>query len=172
MHEPVPEIDTVEIVGPKTRIENVAYAKVEYDLGTVTTSTTFKAPVRLFDDMGNEITNPYIKTAVGEVLVRLKVTGEKAVTLIPSYTVSDPESYNYSVALSPQTLTLVGDPAALNSVEKLTVYIGNITNKTSDKVNAATAVTVPAGLTLAEGDRDKTIAYSVEKTPKTDGAEG
>ena len=162
MFDPVPEVDTIEIVGPKTRIELVEYAKVEYDLGTVTASTNFKASIKLCDGLGNEINNPYIKSSINEVMVKIKVTGEKSVSLLPEYTANDTDKYSYNVKLTPDALVIVGDPAVLAKIEKITASLGDIKVKRSGSVRIDLS-TVSGDVTFEDGSTVKTVSFSVEK---------
>lgn len=165
MHEPVPEVDTVELIGPKSRVELIEYAMVEYDLGTVTTSTNFKASIKLCDDLGNEVFNPYIKTSISEVAVKIKVTCESAVMLVPEYAVSDADQYEYNIIFEPETITVVGDPSVVSKLDKITVKLGDVTKVQKGSVGIAT-INLPEGVSPVEEKNGKNVSYTVEKTVK------
>ena len=166
LHDPIPEVDTIEVMGPKSKIEQISYARVEYDLGTVTTSTNFKAPITLCDDLGVEIVSQYIKASMNEITVKVKVTATAAIMLTPEYTASDGDAYDYKVTFAPESLTLVGDPAVISKLEKLTVKIGNITSLKNGAVGVHQVV-LPDDVSLADGEETATISFTVEKTPKS-----
>ena len=165
MYDPVPEVDTIEVVGPKTRIELIEYAKVEYDLGTITASTNFKAPIKLCDSLGNEITNPYIKSSVNEVTVKIKVTEERSFPIFAEFKASDTDKYDYKITFVPETLTLVGDPAVLSKLEKLTANVGTVTVKKNGLVKIDLA-SVGSDVMFVDENRTETVTFNVEKTLK------
>ena len=166
MHDPVPEVDTIEITGPKTRIDLIEYARVEYDLGTVTTSTNFKAPVKICDSLGNQVINPYIKSSLTEVMVKIKVTGESSVPLVAEYTADDADEYDYKIVFFTESLKLTGDTAILAKFDKLTVKLGNITAVKTGSIPVG-SLNIPGELTLVDGETIQSVSFTVEKTPKT-----
>lgn len=171
LHDPIPEFDMLEIVGPESRIKDVAYAEVSYDLGSVTTSTNFKGAITLYDEVGNEIRNPYIKPAVSEVMVKIKVTTEKSVPIVAVFSAQDTAEYEYKVIFVPETLTIVGDPLTVAGYEKLSVGLGDITNVSEGSFIVGTKIHLPANANFAEGQQDITVDFIVEKTPKETASE-
>ena len=161
IHTPEPEIESINVTGPKSLLENIAYVGVEYDIGTVTTSVTFKTSVKLFDHAGNEIKNPYLKPDVSEVLVKVKVTAEKMLPLTPDFTANDMDTYDYTITFEPEVLNVIGDPKDITALTELKVKLGNISESgtvTSDKVELG------EGVTLVE--KNVKIRYTVTKQPK------
>ena len=163
IHDPVPEFETVEIRGPKTALDNVSRAKVVYDLGTVTTSTNFRAPIKLYDEDNNEVVNPYVKSAVGETAVKVKVTTEKLLTLVPSFSANDTDKFDYNVILTPGAVTVVGDPATVGSLETAQVMLGELSQSIKGSITAGSAIRLPEGVTFKDAEL---IKYEIIKTPK------
>lgn len=170
LHDPAPAIDTVEVVGPKSRLDLIKCARVLCELGTVTTSITTNAVIKLYDDAGNVIENPYIKPSVGDVTVKIRVTTEKKVNLVPSYTAADLAKYDYKVTFAPESLTVIGDPTQLAELNDIAVVLGDITNVGGGSIQAELAVSLPANISLVDGDKKIVLTYRVEKTPKDNGA--
>lgn len=163
LHDPIPEFETIEISGPKTTLENISCAKVVYDLGTVKTSTNFKAAIKLYDDDNNEVVNSYVKLGVSEIMVKIKVTTEKVLTLIPKYFGSESDKYDYSVTLNPKTVTVEGDPALIETLENAEVVLGEVSDTQSGSITVGSAIKLPTGVTVKGVDL---IRYQIIKTPK------
>jgi YbbR domain-containing protein len=122
-------------------LNTIAKAQVTYDLGEVTTSINFNAPIVLLDSDDNEISNPYIKTNVNEVKVRVPVTMKKTLPLVAEYTATDLDKYEYFVKLlvneTEQTVVVVGDPDVISSMESVKVNVGDITGYTGGEFTVA-----------------------------------
>ena len=168
LHDPIPEFETVEISGPKTTLDNISCAKVVYDLGTVKTSTNFKAAIKLYDDENNEVDNPYVKLGVSEMMVKIKVTTEKELALVPKYSGLEPDKYDYSVVLTPKTVTVEGDPALIEALDAVEVVLGEVSQSLSGSITVGSAIKLPAGVTVKGTD---IIRYQITKTPKPSDAE-
>ena len=162
IHEPEPSVSTVEVTGPKTILESISHAQITYDLGAVSTSVNFNAPIVLVDEDGNEISNPYVKTDVNDVKVKVPVTKEKTLPLVASYEANDTDRFNYVVTFEPQTVKVVGDPQLVDALTEVKVDIGNITNSQGGSVTTADKLELPSNVKLADKSI-KTVSYTVEK---------
>ena len=168
MSDPIPEVDTIEIMGPKSKIDLIEYAKVEYDLGTVTTSKSFRASIILCDDLGYEIASPYVRASMNEVSVKVKATATSAVSIAAEFTANDSNMYDYKVTFYPESLMLEGDPADISRIESLKVNIGDISSRTSGKISVD-QIKIPENVVIANRESVSGITYAVEKTPKNQG---
>jgi len=167
LHDPVPEFQELEIVGPKSRVESVAYAEVSYILGPITTSMNFRGPVTLYDAVGNKIENPYVKPEVNEMYVKVKVTQEKEVPFEAVFTAKDTDKYDYKVIFNPQGVVCVGDPLVMSQYNKARVDLGDLTYKTQGDFTVSLKVTLPSDVSFSGGQRDMIVNFTVEKTLKT-----
>ena len=161
LHAPEPSVEKISVTGPKTILDEISYAQITNDLGTVTTSVTFNSTIKLVDSEGNEITNPYIKTDVTDVMVTYPVTMEKLLPLTPDYSASDDDSFNYSVTFEPQMVRVEGDPQIISAMKEIKVNVGDITNTQGGTVTA-NKLELPDGVELHNKDL-KTISYAVIK---------
>ena len=161
LHEPEPSVDSINVTGPKTVLDEISHAQITYDLGTVTTSVTFNSTIKLVDLEGNEVSNPYIKTDVTDVMVKYPVTMEKILPLTPDYTATDADGYVYSVAFEPQMIKVEGDPQTISAMKEVKVNVGDITHSRGGIVTV-NKLELPVGVELQDKDL-KTISYAVVK---------
>lgn len=163
IHDAQPSVDSIVVTGPKTILNDIVRAKITYDLGSVKTSVNFSSTITLVDSDGNEVVNPYVKTDVSSVEVRVPVTTEKTVPLVAKYAVTDVDKYNYSVTLNPSNIKVSGDPSILSELYVIEVNLGDITEAQDGSVTTANALALPSGVTLVDKTL-KTVSYAVNKT--------
>lgn len=163
IHEPEPSIDKITVTGPKTVLDTISNAQITYDLGTVTTSVNFNSAIVLVDADGNEIGNPYIKTDVVDVMVKVPVTMEKTLPFVALYTATDTDRFTYTVAFEPESAKVSGDPKTVSEMTAIQVNLDNITNSRGGSVTTANNLVLPENVKLLDKGI-KTVAYSVNKT--------
>jgi YbbR domain-containing protein len=121
MGTPILSHETVTVKGPAQVLDLIECAALEFDLGTVTTSTTMVGTPRLEDVDGVRVSNPYVRCDVNEVTVEIPVTMTKEIPLVASYKV--PELKNgWKAEIRPATVTVVGDPMLMTNLNEIVVY--------------------------------------------------
>lgn len=178
-----PEITggTIQVEGPQTAVKRIAsvVAKIE-EGGVIETTTRFTASLKALDADGNEVEATNCRftgaTADNTLDITVPVWVQKSVAL--SYELlNKPEgiSKNNLVRLTPGTITLVGEAAAL---EAAATTIGNLGAIDFDRLTPADAETtitlnVPNGIKVLEGNTvslqlaidkytTKTLSYAVK----------
>ena len=121
MGTPILSHETVTVKGPAQVLDLIECVALEFDLGTVTTSTTMVGTPQLEDIDGVRVSNPYVRCDINEITVEIPVTMTKEVRLTASYKVPELES-NWMVEIRPATVTVVGDPMLLAQLEEIVVY--------------------------------------------------
>jgi len=162
IHEPEPSVDKITVTGPKTVLDTIANAQITYDLGSVTTSVNFNSSIVLVDADGNEIGNPYIKTDVSDVMVKVPVTMEKTLQFVALYTANDTDRFAYKVSFTPENAKVTGDPKTVAEMTGIEVNVDNITNSQGGSVTTANKLILPENVKLLDKGI-KTVAYSVTK---------
>ena len=132
------------------------------DIGTVTTSLTINAPVKLIDEEDNEIVNPYVKTNVTDVVVKYPVTMEKVLPLVPDYLADDSDKFNYTITFTPDIVKVEGDPQVVSALKEIKVDLGNVTEYKDGSVTVD-KLELPGGVNLYNAEI-KDIVYSITKT--------
>jgi YbbR domain-containing protein len=121
MGTPILSHETVTVKGPAQVLDLIECAALEFDLGTVTTSTIMVGTPRLEDVDGVRVSNPYVRCDVNEVTVEIPVTMTKEIPLVASYKV--PELKNgWKAEIRPATVTVVGDPMLMTNLNEIVVY--------------------------------------------------
>lgn len=166
-----PEIDDANILdgmitvtGPKSVVETIDHALVVKDIGSVSEGVKFSSQFTLVDRVGEEITNPYIKTDVTGVAVSVKVMLEKVVPIKAVYTKEAGDLYDYEVAWTysgenVETVKIMGDPNIVSGYECINIEISGIASVKNGNAALPSDVMVYIG-----GEKVSTITYSVSKT--------
>ncbi len=172
---------TIRVEGPQAEVKRIAsvVAKIE-EGGVIETTTRFTAALKALDADGSEVeaANCHFVGANAESAldITVPVWVQKSVAL--SYELlNKPEgiSQNGLVKLTPDTITLVGEAAALDAAA---TTIGNLGTINFDRLTPADADTeialsVPAGIKVLEGNTvsvqlnignytTKTLSYAVK----------
>ncbi len=156
MGELKPEYDTVIVTGPKTALEDVAYAEVSLALGNVTSAMKASGQLVLMDKNGNQITNPYLRLARTEVTVDIPVYTTKTLPLSVGYKHGYYSDDTVKITIDPLQLTFRGDPAVLHGMESFEItvldekmIIGNITQQVM--------LNLPDGIEVMDGTESAVV---------------
>lgn len=142
--------ESVLVSGPKSVLDTVKYAGVNFNVGRIDKSLTLVGAVQLFDEYGNVISNPYVKSNVSEITVLIKVTTTKSVPLVAKI------SNNYSIMeFKPSTITVEGDPIVLNDISEISVCTINFYDyDVGEHTVTINDLELPDGVYVAEASRD------------------
>ena len=147
------------MTGPKNVIDSIDYAIVDVDfssLGIISETTSSVRTLGLVDKDGNTVSNPYLKLSRNEVKVTLPVYTEKEVPLSVSYMYGYFNEKNVEITITPETVRVKGDPAALSSLETLNVTQIDETAVTGDTTSVYTLADTDYYSVL--GDRNVTVS--------------
>ncbi len=171
---------TIQVEGPQAAVKRIASVVAEIEEGgVIETTTRFTAALKALDADGNEVETANCRftgaTADNKLDITVPVWVQKSVAL--SYELRNrPEGIpqNGLVKLTPSTITLVGEAAAL---EAAATTIGNLGIIDFDRLTPADAETefslnVPTGIKVLEGNTvsvqlgidnytSKTLSYAV-----------
>jgi len=150
MGELRPEYETVVVTGPKTALEDIAYAEVSLALGNITSAMKASGELVLMDKAGNPVSNPYLRMARTEVTVEIPVYTSKTVPLSVGCKYGYYNENNVQITVDPPQLALRGDPAILDGMDVLEIVtldekaiVGNVTQQV--------ALDLPEGLEVING---------------------
>lgn len=147
LEEPTLNHRSVIVSGPKSVLDTIQYAAVTFNVGNIDRSMTLVGAVELYDSEG-AVTNPYVKCAVSEIEVSIKVSTTKKVPV----TIKIPTTLtaNYTITPTPAMLTVCGEPHTLNSISEICAY----TLKEEEITEDSTKITVyTSNLDLPDGVR-------------------
>ncbi len=143
---PEPSVDTVIVTGPAAELEKIDHALVALDLldlGRIEkTVTTTGRPV-LIDKNGETVNNAFIKLQTTELTVRVPVYTKKEVKLVPIYKYGYYDNANVTANVTPDSITVKGDPDELAEIDSIGLYIDE--TKINDSGTDRCYIDVPLG---------------------------
>lgn len=144
-----PEYSLVTVTGPKSALNDVDYAQISLDLGTVNSTVSTIGPLELISKSGEAIDMRYVQLNRSEVKVTIPVYTTKEVPLSVDYKNGYYNDKNVKITFDPSTVELKGDPLQLEAIDSLKV--GTIDEKsiTSD-VMQVYKLQLPDGITTTE----------------------
>lgn len=153
---PVLSHETVTVKGPAQVLDLIECAALEFDLGTVTTSTTMVGSPKLEDADGVRVSNPYVRCDINEITVEIPVTMTKEIPLVASYKV--PELKNgWKAEIRPATVTVVGDPMLMTNLEEIVVYEIPVGVVEGEYVVGGGVISLPKGVTAVNAPVSITV---------------
>ncbi len=117
------ELDIIEVSGPKSVIDTIAYASAEMDITGYTNSITANVDIKLYDVEGNVVENDSIKKSENDIRIKVEVLATKEVPVEINYTGTPAEGYMVTgtVVSEPETVLVAGVSYALADIEKISV---------------------------------------------------
>ncbi|MBO7376264.1 MAG: hypothetical protein ILO42_03345 [Clostridia bacterium] len=150
-------IGEVRVTGPAAAIDKIAAAEAEVDLssGWITSSFMHNAKLIPVDSDGNRVQSEYISLSAdsADVSVRVLMKASKPLSVLLSPSLDPSE---YSVTVTPQTLTVVGDVFAVSRIESINVATVGEDYPSESSFKASTVV-LPLGISFLEGSADITV---------------
>lgn len=156
--------DKIMVTGPRSFVNSVKTAQVNLDLADVKRTSSITADVKLLSVRDEEITSPYLvwlpSSVTVEVPVYKKVTVPLSVDFVWDYL---EDGRNCTVTLDPETVTLDGDPDAVDAAgqldpirvdERMEIYGG--------KAQKIETLSAPEGVTLSENQVSVDVTVSSE----------
>ncbi|MHB1130757.1 MAG: CdaR family protein [Chloroflexota bacterium] len=140
----------VEIVGPQNQVEAVVSAVIDLQLGgaRTTISQSFRPEPR--DGTGRQIVGVELNPSL--VVVELDIEQQvayKLVPVVPEITGSVALGYQIvGIVPDPATVTIVGEPQALDRVTQITTQSIEVNGQNSD-LHRSTSLVLPSGISLA-----------------------
>ncbi len=149
--ELVSDTETVVVSGPKKLVEEVDYAAVYIDAGSLDSSVTIVGKLTLVNLSGEDITNPYLKLSKNEVKVTVPIYEYKELPVeVPTKYGLYNES-NSKITVSPETVAVKGDPLALEKLSSVSTTTIDETKIMADSTMIL-SLQLPDNISLAEGE--------------------
>lgn len=160
-----PDVSAVTVSGPVSVIEAAKEAVVDLDLGTVTTSLNARGGIKIVNNDGAEIQNPYLVVSQSSVGVSVPVYVEKdipiEVEMKHGYLTTD----NSVVTVTPKKITVRADPKLLEGVTSFAVATVDET-KLGDDTTQIVTINLPEGVENVSGSDTASISVRHRGTVK------
>ncbi len=157
--------DVVIISGPKKLVNEVDYAVVRVDAGTVDAKTTVSGPLTIVNKSGEDMSNPYLKLSKSEAKVTIPIYDVKEVK------VNVPLKYGYynkntaTIKVVPETIVLRGDPNVLQTITSVNTTVVDEKKITGDST-LKLAIQIPDNVSLSSAASDS-VEVSITHTGTT-----
>lgn len=153
---------TVRISGPAADLDDVAYAQVTVERKGLDKTISYEAAYDLVDSQGNIIESKTIEYESETVSVTLPVKATKQVPLTVDLVLGGGATAEHvSIDCLPQTITLAGDPAVLDTLNKISV--DTIDVATFDPTITKTcAIIIPNDVENITGETEVQVTVSVK----------
>lgn len=117
------ERNRLEISGPASAVDRVAYALVTIDLDGAIKTISADMEIFLFDPTGTRIDNELIVKQTDYVTTTVTVLSTKTVPIYASVTGDPANGYIYTgdIDVDPEVITIAGDTSVLNSITKIEI---------------------------------------------------
>ncbi len=113
----------IEISGPASDVDKVAYAQVSIDLDGAIKSISADMEIHLFDSTGHRVISDRIVKQTDYVTTTVTVLSTKIVPVYASVTGDTATGYLYSgnISVDPEVVTIAGDTSVLNTINRIEI---------------------------------------------------
>lgn len=118
-----PKYPTVTVTGPRSAVDDISGALIRLDLGAVTSSVNATGAIELVSASGNSIDMRYLTMSRTEMEVHVPLYTTKSLTLNAGTKYGYLNKDNSKITVSPESVTVKGDPNVLAAIESLTVDV-------------------------------------------------
>lgn len=148
---PVSDTDTVMVSGPKNLLEDIDYAAVYLDVGSISSSVSTVGQLTLVNLAGEDVSNPFLKLSKPEVKVSIPLYTYKELSVsVPTKHGIFTEK-NSTITVSPEKIAVKGDPSVLEGLSTISTTVIDETKITSDST-VKVGLVMPDNVSLAEGE--------------------
>ena len=159
----------IEISGPKSAVERVAYAQVTIDLDGAVKTISADMEIILYDSDGRKVDSENIIMQTDYVTATVTVLSTKDVPIYASITGSPANGYIYAddIEVYPGIITIAGDTSVLNSIAHIDITDPVDIGGSQDNIFATYDIEkyLPAGVSIEEPgfDGEATVIAYIEK---------
>lgn len=143
------DVQTVNITGPESYVDQIDAALVQVDADQLTQTTEKRYDYILVDEQGNEVAQDHIIKETMRVTVNIPVERVKSVPLEVQLTPENGAA-GASVTIEPSSVEIIGDPAVVEEVESIVIGSMNVQSAQNGDSREFT-ITLPQGVRLTDG---------------------
>jgi YbbR domain-containing protein len=163
------ERNRIEVSGPKSAVDKVAYAQVTIDLDGAVKTISADMEIILYDEDGRRVDSENIIKQTDYVTTTVTVLSTKDVPIYASVTGNPANGYIYpdDIEVYPGVITIAGDTSTLNSIAHVDITDPVDIGGSQDNVFATFDITkyLPSGVSIEEPgfDGEVTVIAYIEK---------
>ena len=156
LDEPVVNISEIAVTGPESEISRVAAARAELSLGNMTETVNIASRLELVDFLGMAVNSSYISATTKTVNVTVRLFAVKDVPLTVGYKHGYFNSGNAKITVSPNMVTLRGEPSVLEKIDDIEIAVLDEKKYTANSTQSVT-INIPSGTTLMSSESTAVI---------------
>lgn len=160
----------IEISGPKSVVERVSYAGLEFDVSGATSTQTANAEIILYDAEGKPVESDNLHKTVNYIRMRVEILPVREIPVELDYTGVPAKKYMATgeIKCEPETVRIAGSALALIGVSKISVPASelDITGATGNMEKVINIKEyLPASVRFADADFDGRVTAMVYIEP-------
>lgn len=160
-----PDVSTVTVSGPISVIDGAKEAVVDLELGTVTTGVAARGTLKVVNESGTVIDNPYLVLSQTSVGVTIPVYTERTLPVKIAMKHGYLHEGNSTVEIVPKEITVRADPKILEGMSEVTVATLDETKFANDTTQIM-RIQLPEGIENVSGTETVTISVRHKNTVK------
>ena len=158
--------DKISVTGPRSYVNSVKSAEIVLDLSGVERTTSITRDVTLLNVRGEVVDSPYVLCEPSSITVDVPVYKSAALPLTVDFKCGYLNSENADVLIVPETVTVTGDPDAVDRVGQLEpITVDERTEIYNGQLVKSVPLTAPEGVTLSENTA--VVSVTVDPDIKT-----
>lgn len=155
--ELTPKYPTVTVTGPRTVVDDISGALIRLDLGAVTSSMTATSAIELTSASGSDIDMRYLTMSRTEMEVYVPLYTQKTLPLTVGTKYGYLNRDNSKITVSPESVTVKGDPNVLAGLESLTVDTIDEKSLLSGDSTRMVDIVAPDGVEIEDGTESAVV---------------
>ncbi len=156
LDDPITNIAEVAVTGPESELKKITAAQADLALGKITETVNTRSSLVLIDEAGNPITSKYVSMATKNINITVKLYALKDVPLTVGYKYGYFNENNVRVTVTPNVITLRGEPSVLENMDNLEVAVLD-EKKFVKNSTQSVLINVPGGVTAMTGETMATV---------------
>ncbi len=162
--EITPESESVVVSGAKSILGRISSARVEADLGVLTSSFSKTEKISLIDSEGDVIESDYIRPLDENIVLDIFVYTEKTVPLVSTFKYGYIKNANIRTTVSPKEITIKGEPDVLEKIDSIELPPIDETSINGLNVNREILLDFSKYGNIADANKNQTYTQSISLT--------
>lgn len=155
--------EEIYVQGPEKVVSQIEYAQVILERENVAQTINATLPYTLINRQGEIVDAALVTSDVAEIEVSVPVLMYKDVPLEPSFVYGGGiEDTNVVADVSPSTIRLSGDAAALESIQSIKLSNIDLASLMTNNETVTRTIGIPAGCSNVSGEQEAIVAIQIK----------
>ena len=157
---PVLSIDSIQVSGPQSELDDIDYARLSVSPGTITRSFSGTGSLTLIDTNGNEVNTRYLTLSATQATAQFSVYTTKTIRLDVAYKYGFFSENGTEVTIAPSEVEVKGPVEVLDTLTSHTVATIDETKITDDGVHGYD-LNLPEGVELVDNSQSTAVSVNI-----------